>query len=270
MYWYKMKDLRSFLNFVSLLGKSRLKYRIICTLFPRSEERVVERLSDDRVSPNEAILPLACGDYSPRLRYAGRPSLRLRRKEGKQLNKMKDLRSFLNFVSLLMVGLLLFLPSCKPEVAETGSAAKYFDLQGYFHGDAEQLTKSNPFVTKTVTHNGITETKKIHIADWGAELSMFIGSDINKPAWKDSYNVQDTGDALIYTAIDPNLKTREIIVNRSNDEVKWIMIINHTKNMLYETKEKLTYFPDSLYLIEKLQIVKLLGKNRYDIKGKLN
>jgi len=45
------------------------------TLFPRSGERVIERLSDDRVSANEATLaPMHHNDYSPRLRYAGRPS----------------------------------------------------------------------------------------------------------------------------------------------------------------------------------------------------
>ncbi|MDB4924078.1 MAG: hypothetical protein JWR23_134 [Mucilaginibacter sp.] len=44
---------------------------------PLAEERVIERLSDDRVSTNKATLPLMHGgDYSPRLRYAGRPSLR--------------------------------------------------------------------------------------------------------------------------------------------------------------------------------------------------
>jgi hypothetical protein len=68
-----------------MTGKSRLKYGTVSTLFPRSEERVVKRLNDDRVSPNEATLPLTCGDYSLRLRYAGRPSLRLRRKEDKKL-----------------------------------------------------------------------------------------------------------------------------------------------------------------------------------------
>jgi len=31
-------------------------------------ERMVERLSDDRVSPNEAILSFAYGGYSPRQR----------------------------------------------------------------------------------------------------------------------------------------------------------------------------------------------------------
>ncbi|MDB5031418.1 MAG: hypothetical protein JWP71_2139 [Mucilaginibacter sp.] len=40
---------------------------------PLAEERVIERLSDDRVSTNKATLPpMHGGDYSPRLRYAER------------------------------------------------------------------------------------------------------------------------------------------------------------------------------------------------------
>jgi hypothetical protein len=38
---------------------------------------------------------------------------------------------------------------------------------------------------------------------------------------------------------------------------------------LYETDEKLSYFPDSLYLIQKSQRVKLLGKDTYRISGTL-
>ena len=45
------------------------------------------------------------------------------------------------------------------------------------------------------------------------------------------------------------------------------MIVNHTKNMLYENTEKLSYFPDSLYLIQKKQRVRLLGTDTYRISG---
>ena len=37
--------------------------------------------------------------------------------------------------------------------------------------------------------------------------------------------------------------------------------------MLYETSEELTYFPDSLYSINKNQHVLLLGSNNYIVTG---
>ncbi|XHR93010.1 hypothetical protein ACFJIV_22110 [Mucilaginibacter sp. UC70_90] len=51
--------------------------------------------------------------------------------------------------------------------------------------------------------------------------------------------------------------------------MEWILIYNHTKNLLYETNEKLSYFPDSLYLIQKTQHVKLMGRNDYKVQGTL-
>ncbi|HVV56652.1 MAG TPA: hypothetical protein VHC47_15060 [Mucilaginibacter sp.] len=148
---------------------------------------------------------------------------------------------------------------------------KYFDLKGYFLADSARLTKLNPLITKTVTHNNDTETKKVHIKDWGAELSLFTESDINKPAWRADYNIQQSGDFLIYKAKkNTDLKTRDIIIKKTGDKIKWILIFNHTQNILYESEEKLSYFPDSLYIIRKLQRVRFLGLQKYTIKGVFN
>jgi len=123
-----------------------------------------------------------------------------------------------------------------------------------------------------VTHNGSSETKKIHIDNWGSELSLFIQSDINKPAWRDSYSIQNDADnSIIYTAKTPELKTRKIIVTKNKDNsIKWIMIYNASENFLYQTTEVLNYIPDSLYTIKKKQHVRFMGTNNYYIKGTLN
>lgn len=163
--------------------------------------------------------------------------------------------------------LLLCVAACKRDSGASADTMKFFDIKGFFMADSLRLTKLNPLIDKTVTHNKIAETQKVHIANWGNELSLFTASDINKPAWKGSYEIATENDLLIYRAKDPLLKTREIIIKKDGDRVKWIMIFNHTKNILYETVEKLSYFPDSLYLIQKSQQVKLLGKDTYRISG---
>ena len=167
------------------------------------------------------------------------------------------------------IGIALLLPACKPAIKENATA-KYFDLKAYFKADSARLTRLNRAILKTVTHNGVTESKEVRIDNWSRELSLFSESDINKPAWRDSYKVQTTPTVVIYTATDDDLKTREIIVNKTGDRVKYIVIYNYTKNILYYTKEKLTYWPDSLYKIEKTQHVRLLGLNKYVITGSLN
>jgi len=165
--------------------------------------------------------------------------------------------------------LLLAIASCKRDSNAAVDTKAFFDIKGYFEADSARLTKDNPLVTKTVTHNRVPETQKLHITNWGTELSLFTQSDINKPAWRNSYYSNTTDNITIYLAKDPSLKTQKVVIKRENDKLKWIMIINHTKNILYENTEMLSYFPDSLYLIQKKQRVRVLGTDTYRISGLL-
>ncbi len=157
--------------------------------------------------------------------------------------------------------------SCKPDIRENVGPIKYFDLKGYFRADSARLNLKHPLVTKTVKHNGDMQTKKLYISNWGRELEPFINSDINKPAWRGSYAIKTGKGLIIYKAATPDLKTQEIVIKQAGGKVKWILVRNHTKNLLYENTEELSYFPDSLYRIIKSQHVRLMGKNIYSVKG---
>jgi SHS2 domain-containing protein len=164
--------------------------------------------------------------------------------------------------------LTVFAQACKPEVKDNG-VAKYFDLKKYFTNEAVRMEKLHPSVLKTVTYNNQTEQKTLAIKNWQRELGLFTESDINKPAWKNSYKVITAGDATVYTAIDTNLRTRKMIILSKANAVKQIEIFNFTKNLLYQTGDHLIYYPDSAYVIEKHQTVKIMGEHNYRITGKL-
>jgi hypothetical protein len=159
--------------------------------------------------------------------------------------------------------LLTALPACKPEISNNGA----FDLRGLLTKDAAKLNKLNPAVIKTVTHNGVSETKTVHIPDWAQELSLFIDADINKPSWKSNYKVNDEDSLLVYHAKDPDQKVQELIIKRNKQKVSWILIYTRTKNKLYYSAQRLTYFPDSLYRIDMSQRVRVIGTNNYNIQG---
>ncbi|RYY37756.1 MAG: hypothetical protein EOP46_01420 [Sphingobacteriaceae bacterium] len=158
------------------------------------------------------------------------------------------------------------LQACKPGVASID--AQYFDLKGYFTGEIGRLSKTHPIVSKSVSHNDTAQSKSIRISDWESELALFTGSDINKPAWRDGYSITETPDSIIYKALKPELKVRELSIKRRSNKVTAIVILNKTKNILYNSTEKLAYYPDSLYSIEKKQDVSLIGINHYKIQGK--
>lgn len=161
----------------------------------------------------------------------------------------------------------LALASCRPDIKESKGQYKYFDLKGFMRKDSARLSKAEPVVIKSVSHNGDQQTKTLKIANWGHELGLFTSSDINKPSWRESYKTSSRGNAITYQAMQPELKTQKLEIIKAGDSVKAIQIYNHTKNLLYETSETLTYIPDSVYTINKTQHVLLLGTNTYLIKG---
>jgi len=172
------------------------------------------------------------------------------------------------FVKSIVFGsMLLFGAACRPDNTKPGGTIKYFDLKGYFTSDTARLNKQHQLVVKTVKHNGVGETQKVKIENWGQELDMFLSADINRPAWKDSYTVQTSDGITSYRAKEPDLKVREILIKRDGEKIKWFFIYTFTKNILYQTSEELSYYPDSMYVIKKDQRVRLMGRNRYTITG---
>lgn len=160
--------------------------------------------------------------------------------------------------------------ACKPDIRETDASLKYFDLKKFIDADTARLNKLRPLVTKTVLHNqDAAQTLQLRIDNWGRELDLFAASDINKPAWRESYAIAQAGDSITYTAKDSKLTTRRMVIYQTGNTVKKIAIHNFARNILYQTTEKLVYYPDSLYLIDKLQQVRFLGDNRYLIRGKI-
>ncbi len=170
------------------------------------------------------------------------------------------------FSIIIISGLL---SSCKPENLKEGAQKEYFDLKGYFENNIAQLKGQHKKISKTVVHNGATETRDVEINNWEAELGAFTESDINKPAWSGIYTKKDSAGAIVYTATDPDLKTRRIVIDKtSQGKIQHIFIYNEVNNALYNTREELNYYPDSAYFINKYQKVKLLGANTYKITGK--
>jgi hypothetical protein len=166
----------------------------------------------------------------------------------------------------LLFAFLVF-SSCS-EPTEKKEIKTYADLKGFFDAEVRRLTKSDPQIKKTVARNHDSETRNVKKIDWKSELSLFAESDINKPAWQDSYRVIKQGTKTIYLATDNDLRTREISISKDiKGKIMKISILNHEKNMLYSSTEQLLYIPDSIYQISKQQHVAVIGDNRYYISG---
>lgn len=176
----------------------------------------------------------------------------------------------MNRFVLLFSFILLSSFSCTVKQEKEAEQDAYFDLEGYFDKEASRLQSLDAVVEKTVAKNELKEQKKLKIKNWDTELELFKASDINKPAWKDSYITKETPQKIHHTASDPELRTQEIVITKDADgTIRHIFIFNKTSNGLYSSTEKLNYYPDSLYQIEKEQQVRVLGTNNFNVTGKI-
>jgi hypothetical protein len=165
--------------------------------------------------------------------------------------------------------ILVFLAACK-QAEEKPTTLVYTDIKAFFESEATRLTKNKTLVNKTIHQNGSSESKNKISINWQDELNLFISSDINKPAWKDSYKIINDSSRTSYYSIDSGLRTKEVHINTDiNGKPTRFYIKNINKNKLYESTEVLIYIPDSAYSIEKNQSVFLLGKNNLFIEAKI-
>lgn len=157
----------------------------------------------------------------------------------------------------------IFLSACQ-EVAtpikHTDTPNIFFDLKGFFQKESARLEKINSF-NKTVTINGVIEEKKLDQLDFEAELSIFIASDINRPAWSDKYKIDSVYNKqnliLTYNTLDESLKTKKITISFEDKAVTKIAIEKAIDNAVAQSKQLLTYQVDKGYAIQSEQTLSL-------------
>lgn len=173
---------------------------------------------------------------------------------------------------------LLLLAACSPPPATAPQTEnRYFDLAGFIDKEVARLQELKPEVEKTVTLNGQSETKTISDIDWAQELQAFRDGDINKAAWRDSYNADSTvvttlnGDStvVVYSARSEALPVQSIVAFfGGTTELVEITIKRQSDNFLYTSKQTLKYSVDKEYRLENNQETVLIGEKKVMVVGK--
>ena len=173
---------------------------------------------------------------------------------------MKKSIIFLNLVFSLAVFLALF-QGCNIDSVKV-TQPPFFDLNDYFEKELVVLSDLKK-IKKTVSLNGKEEEKTISEFDLKKDLEIFTDSNINKIAWLDKYKVDSLINAngllekITYLAIDNKVKTREMIVEYFDGNVKSISISNITSNQVASQNQQLKYIPTKGYSIQSSQEVSL-------------
>ncbi len=150
---------------------------------------------------------------------------------------------------------LLIFCACGPPEQILRGTAPFFDLKSYFSDEIKRLGHAVKG-KKSIRINGTLEEKDFDVIDIENDLSAFIASDINKPTWYDQYAIDsvfnNAGELtkIQYTARKDILKTQKIEVQFKAAAVSGIIIENANNNLLENSQQYLSYFPDEGYEIK--------------------
>ena len=175
------------------------------------------------------------------------------------------------FTALILFTLFSCGNSESPQSTDRKSSLNYFDIRGYMEAEIKKLAQE-PSFNKSVYVNGEKETKRLESIDLENELTPFIDSDINKPAWAGKYDVDSTFNqahqliGLHYQSKDRKLKTKSIAIDFEGTDVSKIFIVNAVNSSVANTYQTLTYQPQKGFSIESKQDVSLMAKNHFKIE----
>lgn len=170
-------------------------------------------------------------------------------------------RPFYSIV-VLFAAVALLLTSC---IAETKMAAQqepYFSVKDFIEKEISRYANRQQLIYKEGRVNDRTELDTLQPADsmaWAAQFAQLIQADINKPALHGSYRIgSDTANGkktTRYEARKEDLTVREFVVEEVESKVTKLFIRVSASNVIYDSDQRLTYIPDSLYVIEAHQKV---------------
>jgi hypothetical protein len=144
---------------------------------------------------------------------------------------------------------LLIAGSCQqPEKAVPNTLGnRYFDVPGFIRSQVALLQAQKPVAIKRVQESeASTETKTIQNPNWNKELATFAELDLNRPAFRNAYNItRQTDSAGLVSEIYRKKAGNEgdiqllVVTFDSQKQVKAIRAVRESNNILISTHQEM-------------------------------
>lgn len=171
---------------------------------------------------------------------------------------------------LLPLFCLLLLTACGNTSAPPKTdknEASFFDLEAYIDSEVARLQhEKDRTYQKSVSINGQHETQVLEHIDFEKDLAIFRKAAINRPAWRDKYQVERTTYSEIYTALDSSLLTQQLeVVKDAQGQISRIRVNGKSGSVLSQEQKQLLYEPGKGYRISSQRNSKIMGSASVEI-----
>ncbi len=172
----------------------------------------------------------------------------------------------------------LLLTACQ-NPAEQDQPPVYYDVAGFVNKQIAELTALQPAVQKTVSIGNEQSQQTTADINWTRELGLFLQTDINKPALRNSYRIEQPDSITYIYTLKP---TEEILMVRSlmvklagpNGEPRRIEAVLQTDNPLYTSERHLLLEKNSgnssiHYSVRGFQKLAYASKRDFTVDGRV-
>lgn len=143
---------------------------------------------------------------------------------------------------VIMIG-FIFLVSCFScsNPAQTTQNPSYYAWKEFLQTEINRLQKQPFAIQKTIVLDQKKEVKTLNEVNLTNEFSMFLEADLNKPAFKNSYDDLSENNLIWYSLKKgENLKTKKMQIQLDQlDLPEHVEIIIQESNFLFSTEKKL-------------------------------
>lgn len=133
--------------------------------------------------------------------------------------------------------------ACDNTVRQAKQPNTYYDVATFVKGQIDILQTLKPTVSKALNIKGKTQTQTTSAVDWNHELELFAQADINKPAFRSSYQVSRPDSLTFEYKLKPgeketvySLRVRLDSVTRQPRQIEAVLM---TTNPLYTSERRL-------------------------------